>query len=199
MIVAHATARQHDEALAAAAVAQTQERTGGRPFAWVADGWREYRQVLTKAYRRVVRTGKPGHPPRRVPDELALTQRIKHCDPHGRLRSIEIKATIGKPVSQPHTVRVERLNGVLRDRLNSLTRKTHAFAKTAETWDALLDLAIFEHNWLRPHPALRLPIIGPTRRQDPRFERRTPAMALGLTDRPWTWINFLSMPSHVSR
>jgi hypothetical protein len=198
MIVAHATARQHDEALAAAAVVQAKERTGGRPFAWCADGWREYRPVLTKAYRREVRTGKPGRPPRRVPDELALTQRIKHCDPHGRLLEIEIKATIGASVPQPHTVRVERLNGVLRDRLNGLTRKTHAFAKTAGTWDALLDLAIFEHNWVRPHPALRQPRVGPTRRQDPRFEQRTPAMTLGLTDQPWSWIDFLHMPSHIS-
>jgi hypothetical protein len=140
-----------------------------------------------------------GRPRQRVPDELVLTQRIKHCDPHGRLLSIEVKATIGAPVVPPGTTRVERLNGVLRDRLNALTRKTHAFAKTAATWDALLDLAIFEHNWLRPHPALRLPIVGPTRSQDRRFERRTPAMALGPADRPWTWLDLLRMPAYVSR
>jgi hypothetical protein len=199
MIVAHASSRWHDEALAAAAVAQAKARTGGRPFAWCGDGWREYRPVLTKAYRRLVRTGQPGRPARRVPDGLALTQRIKHCDPHGRLLSIETKATIGALVPQPHTVRVERLNGVLRDRLNGLTRKTHAFAKTADTWDALLGLAIFEHNWLRPHPALRRPLVGPTGPHDPRFERRTPAMELRLTDHPWRWDEFLARPTLVSR
>ena len=199
MIVAHASARRHDEALADAAVARAKARTGGRPFAWCGDGRREYRPVLTKAYRRLVRTGKPGRPARRVPDALALTQRIEHCDPHGRPLSIETKATIGAPVPQPHTVRVERLNGVLRDRLNGLTRKTHAFAKTADTWDALLSLAIFEHNWLRPHPALRRPIVGPTRPRDPRFERRTPAMDLALTDHPWRWDEFLSRSTHISR
>jgi hypothetical protein len=146
-----------------------------------------------------VRDGRPGRPPRRVPDDLALTQRIKHRDPHGRLLSIEVKATIGTLVEPPGTTRVERLNGVLRDRLNALTRKTHAFAKTADTWDALLGLAISEHNWLRPHPALRRPIVGPTRSQDRRFERRTPAMALGLADRPWTWLDLLRMPAHASR
>jgi hypothetical protein len=99
----------------------------------------------------------------------------------------------------PGTVRVERLNGVLRDRLNALTRKTHAFAKTADTWDALLGLAIVEHDWLRPHPTLRAPIIGPSRPHDRRFERRTPAMVLGLTDHPWTWIDFLRMPANTSR
>ncbi len=199
MIVAHASGHEHNDALASAAVAQARARTGGRPFAWCGDGWREYRPVLTRAYRRVVRDGRPGRPPRRVPDDLALTQRIKHCDPHGRLLSVEVKATIGTLVEPPGTVRVERLNGVLRDRLNALTRKTHAFAKTANTWDALLGLAIFEHNWLRPHPALRRPIVGPTRSQDRRFERRTPAMALGLAERPWTWPELLRMPVHVSR
>jgi hypothetical protein len=199
MIVAHASARPHDAALAAAAVARAKARTGDRPFAWCGDGWREYRPVLTEAYRQVVRTGKPGRPPRRVPDELALTQRIKHCDPHGRLLSIETKATIGPPVPQPYTVRVERLNGVLRDRLNSLTRKTHAFAKIADTWDALLGLAIFEHNWLRSHPALRRPLVGPTLPQHLRFERRTPAMALALADRPWTWTELLTTPRQISR
>jgi hypothetical protein len=199
MVVAHASSHDHNDALATAAVAQAKARTGGRAFAWCGDGWREYRPVLTRAYRRDVRDGRRGRPPKRVPDDLALTQRIKHCDPHGRLLSIEVKATIGAPVVPPGTVRVERLNGVLRDRLNALTRKTHAFAKAANTWDALLGLAIFEHNWLRPHPALRRPRVGPTRSQDRRFERRTPAMALGLAERPWTWPELLRMPVHVSR
>jgi hypothetical protein len=198
MIVAHASSPTHDDALASAAVAQVQARTGGRPFGWCGDGWREYRPVLTRAYRRVVRDGRLGRPPKRVPDDLALTQRIKHCDSHGRLLGFEVKATLGTPIVPPGTTRVERLNGVLRDRLNALTRKTHAFAKTPATWDALVALAIFEHNWLRPHPTLRRPLAGPAHHHDQRFERRTPAMALGLADHPWHWLEFLAMPIPVS-
>ena len=50
-------------------------------------------------------------------------------------------------------------------------------------------LAAFEINWLRPHPALRVPLWppGPGRR----YERRTPAMVIGLTDHIWTWDEFL--------
>ena len=150
--------------------------------------------MLTRAYRRPVRTGRRGRPPLRVPDDLALTQTIKHRDERGRLLAVETRATIGEPVPQPGTVHVERLNGVLRDRLGALTRKTHAFAKTADTWDALLGLAIFEHNWLRPHPALRRSSATPGRRYDP----RTPAMALGLADHRWTWTEFLTMPVPIS-
>ena len=93
-------------------------------------------------------------------------------------------------MAQPAPVHGERLNGVLRDRLACLTRRTHAFAKTAATWDALLGLALFEHNWLRPHPALRQPSRAPDRR----YDQRTPAMALGLTDHRWTWTAFLTTP-----
>jgi len=79
----------------------------------------------------------------------------------------------------PYPVQVERLNGVLRDRLNALTRKTHAFAKTSRTWDAPVTVRLFEHNRLRPHPALREPAEDlPNGR---RHRRRTPAMAIGLT------------------
>ena len=198
MVVAHASGHDHDKSLTSAAVAQAQARTGGRPFAWCGDGWRDYGLVLTKAYRRTVREGRMGRPRKRVPDDLALTQRIKHTDSRGRLLSIETKATIGALVTPPGTTRVERLNGVLRDRLNAFTRKTHAFAKTVDTWDALLDLAVFEHNWLRPHPALHSPLDAPPNRQAPRYERRTPAMALGLTDHPWRWADFLARPMPVS-
>ncbi len=55
------------------------------------------------------------------------------------------------------TVHVERLNGALRDRLNALTRKTHAFAKRDATLDALVGLQLFDHNFQRAHQALRLP------------------------------------------
>ncbi len=91
-------------------------------------------------------------------------------------------------------VHIERLNGVLRDRLACLTRKTHAFAKTAKTWDALFGLAVFEHNWLHPHSALRQPSTAP----GGYYERRTPAMAMGLTDHSWSWEEFLTTKVPVS-
>ena len=91
-------------------------------------------------------------------------------------------------------VHIERLNGVLRDRLACLTRKTHAFAKSTSTWDALFGLALFEHNWLRTHPALSQPSTVPGRY----YERRTPAMAIGLTDHRWSWREFLSTKATAS-
>ncbi len=136
-----------------------------------------------------MRTGRVGRPPLRVPEGLSLTQSIKHRNQRGRLLWTETRTTIGTtPVEQPVPVHIERLNGVLRDRLACLTRRSHAFAKTAKTWDALLGLATFEHNWLREHPALRVPSAAPGRY----YERRTPAMEIGLTDHRWSWDKFLT-------
>lgn len=107
---------------------------------------------------------------------------------------VETCATSGAPVEHPALVHVERRNGVCRDRLNALTRKTHAFAKTTATWDALLDLHVFEQNWLHPHLALRQPVVALGRV----YKQRTPAMALRLSDHVWTWREFLTTPVRVS-
>ena len=122
---------------------------------------------------------------------MRLTQAVKRRDRRGRLRRVEVRAAIGPPLAQPHPVRVARLNGALRDRLDCLTRRTPAFAKTAATRDALVGLAVFEHNRLRPHVALRAPVVAPVGRDD----RRTPAMAIGLTDHRRSWAEFLT--AHV--
>lgn len=192
-VVAHASGPR-EETLAAQVIAQTKQRSGGQPLPWCSDGWRPYPEQLRHAYRRPVRTGRRGRPPFRLPAGVSLTQTIKHRDERGRLLRVETRATFGAAVAHPALVHVERRNGVCRDRLNALTRKTHAFAKTATTWDALLDLHVFEQNWLHPHAALRTPVLTAGRS----FEQRTPAMALRLTDHVWSWREFLTTPLRVS-
>jgi IS1 family transposase len=194
-VVAHASGR-HEEALVTEAIVKAHARSRGRPVSWCSDGWRAYPKAIRRVYRRPVRTGRRGRPPLRVPEGVSLTQTIKHRDEHGRLLGVETRATIGATaVKQPVPVHSERLNGVLRDRLACLTRKTHAFARTTSTWDALFGLALFEHNWLRPHPALGQPSSTVPGRC---YERRTPAMAIGLTDHRWSWREFLTTKATVS-
>ncbi len=191
--MAHATGPR-DDGLVARAIQQASGRAAGQPVRWTSDGWQGYPTLITHTYRQPVHTGRPGRPRLVVPAGVSLTQTIKQRDRRGRVVGITTRATIGEAVPQPVPVHVERLNGVLRDRLAALTRKTHAFAKTTRTWDALLGVAIFEHNWLRPHPALRQPSDQPGRR----YLRRTPAMAIGLTDHVWSWTEFLSMPVPIT-
>jgi IS1 family transposase len=193
-IVAHSSGRR-DEALVAEAIGKVHARSGGQPVAWCSDGWRVYPEAIRHAYREPVRTGRPGRPPLRVPEGLSLTQTVKHRDKRGRLLSVERRATtIGAGLQQPVTVHIERLNGVFRDRLAALTRKTHAFTKSTQTWDALFGLAVFEHDWLREHPALSQPSTTSGRR----YERRTPAMAIGLSDHRWSWREFLTTKASIS-
>ncbi|HEY6411313.1 MAG TPA: hypothetical protein VIY29_27960 [Ktedonobacteraceae bacterium] len=186
-IAACATGRIGDD-LVERAVTLTVARTQGRALSWCSDGWRGYAAILRRAYRQPVRSGQRGRPPLVVPPDVRLTQTIKHRDEHGKLLSVEIHAALGELVSEPGTVHIERVNGTLRDRLNALTRKTHAFAKRDATFDALVSLQLFEHNWIRPHRALRLPLNTEPRRYQP----RTPAMVLGLTQHPWSWSTFLT-------
>jgi hypothetical protein len=79
-------------------------------------------------------------------------------------------------------------SGALRDRLNALTRKTHAFAKHDATFDALVGLQLFDHNFHRAHRILRLPGgVGVCR-----YRQRSPAMALGLTNHLWSFQELLT-------
>src|SRR5205085_6298704 len=94
----------------------------------------------------------------------------------------------------PDTVPVERLHGVLRDRLACLTRQTHAFAKTDRPWDAAVTLALFEHHGRRAHPALRQRLPEPSGLGARRYQPRSPAMGMGLADHIWTWEEFLAHP-----
>ena len=119
------------------------------PLSWFSDGWHGYRRILVRVYRKPTRKGKRGRPAWVVPETLTLTQTVTHRHEHGRRLSVETRAALGPGVGQAGTVHVERLKGALRDRLNALTRKTHAFAKR----NALVGLHLFDHNFHRAHQA----------------------------------------------
>jgi len=107
----------------------TVKRTHQRELHWFSDGWHGYQSILARASRQRKVTGKRGRPAWVVPATVTLTKTVKHRDERGRLVSVEIRAALGAGMEPAATVHVERLNGALRDRLNALTRKTHAFAK----------------------------------------------------------------------
>lgn len=186
--------------LAEAVVQATRQRTAAQAgVPWISDGWEAYAEVVADIYCDAVPAGIPDRDwsiLHRTPG-VALTQAVKHR--RGRqLTQIEVRATIGAVADQPYTVHIERLNGVLRDRLACLTRKTHAFAKDPVLWDAAVAVALFEHNWLRPHPALRQPLAEPV--QGRRYHRRTPAIVIGVTDHRWSFVEFLTRPvPHYAR
>lgn len=87
------------------------------------------------------------------------------------------------------------INGGLRDRVAGLTRKTPAFARDGAAWAAAVALALFEHHGLRPHPAWRQRLAPTGAALARRYQRWTPAMAIGLTDQIWPWEELLRHPA----
>ena len=184
------SARRSEAAAVPEVVRQTRERTAGqRGILWISDGHPAYEKAVRRTYRAPLRTGRPGRPRYVMTPGTGLTQVVKTRE-GSRVVSVDVRHRFGPEPTSPHTVRVERRNGVFRDRLACVTRKTHAFAKRDESWDALVGLSLFEHNWLRPHSALRE--RAPDLQAGRYYRKRSPAMALGLTDRIWSWTEFLT-------
>lgn len=92
---------------------------------------------------------------------------------------------IGRPVKElVSTSYVERLNLNTRQNCRRFTRLTNAFSKKAENHAHAVALHFFAHNFCRVHSTLTKARQG---------VKTTPAMAAGLTDRPWTMADLLAM------
>lgn len=103
--------------------------------------------------------------------EIGLSDRASY----GRIVKVSypgrVEAVFGNPdVSAIETTYIERFNGTLRQWCKRLTRKTYAFSKKWEMLEAALALEFAHYNFCRTHKTLK----------------RTPAMAAGLADHPWS-------------
>jgi hypothetical protein len=179
-----------EETLAESVVTTTRQRTKGQVgLAYVSDGWEPYVTTIKTIYREHELSGDSARLGYLAANRWDPPDSSGEAPQRTRPGASRGACNMGEPVEQPYAVHMERLTGTLRDRLGCLTRNTHAFAKDVATWNALLSLTLFEHNWIRPHLALRRLLAEP--HDGRRYERRTPAMALGLTDHPWSWEEFL--------
>ncbi len=106
-----------------------------------------------------------------------------------------ILSTQGKGVI--NTAFIERLNATFRQRIHSLTRRTRTLAQRAETLVAGMYLVGCFYNFCDFHHSLRLKLsVGSFGHH---WVQRTPAIASGLTDHPWTpaeLFNFKVPPPH---
>ena len=82
-----------------------------------------------------------------------------------------------------NTAYIERLNATFRSRLAPLVRRGRAIARTEALLTAGMWLVGCAYNFCWSHDSLRLAAPAGTGR---RWQERTPAMAAGLTDHPWT-------------
>ena len=96
------------------------------------------------------------------------------------------------------TAFVERANLTLRRGVAGLARRTWATAQSAPQLLAQVEWWRAYYHFARPHGGLRVlqaePVDRGGRRRPRRAQRRTPAMALGVTDHPWTALELLTYP-----
>ena len=108
-----------------------------------------------------------------------------------RLKSLGFSGTL-------NTAFVERINLTLRHALAALSRRCWATPQPTGELLAHLDWWRAYYHFCRPHLSLRRPLDEPQARRGkptPRhFQRRTPAMAAGLTDHIWSVQELLAFP-----
>jgi len=164
------------------------------------DGLSSYVGAIKRAFSERVRTGKPGRPPRVCPPGLLLAQVVK-TSLKRRVVDVSRRIVLGCPEAvaqvlttasggqhQINTAYIERLNATFRACLAPLARRTRALAHQEAVLTAGMFLVGTAYNFVRLHESLRLPTSGP----GPQWQERTPAMAAGLTDHPWTMEEVLS-------
>ncbi len=158
------------------------------------DGLSSYVGAIKRAFNERVPTGKPGRPPRVCPPGLLLAQvvktSVKRC-----VVKVSRRIVLGRPEAvaqalitasggthQINTAYIERLNATFRACLAPLARRTRALAHGEALLSAGMFLVGTAYNFVWCHESLRLRNAGP----GPKWRERTPAMAAGLTDHPWT-------------
>jgi hypothetical protein len=152
-----------------------------RPLLWCCDGLSSYARAIKRAFITREYTGKPGRPRHRLWPQLhrapvvksslkqlaAPTHRLVCGTWHG---VHELLFTSQLFSAKVNTAFIERLNATFRERLPSLVRRKRAPARLVSRLCHEMFWVAVVYNFVDPHAALD----------------GTPAMALGLTDQPWS-------------
>ena len=164
------------------------------------DGLASYVTAFGRVFRTPVYTGRRGRPRRVLAAGFLLDQVVKQYAKrrvvsgqqrvvHGTAGAIAaiLEATgTGQGI---HTAYLERLNATFRSALAPLVRRGRAIAHKVETLQAGMSLVGCAYNFCWEHASLRLAAPAGTGRQ---WQERTPTMAAGLTDHPWSRRELLS-------
>lgn len=198
--LATAVARRRDGLLVHLLLRRVLSALDGRAFLLAVDGFGAYVTAARALVRVPQRTGRRGRPRLVWPEGFALAQVIK-AGMHrgdGIVRRV-VRGTEGTVVAalaashggvSINTAYIERLNAALREHLAALVRRRRAPAHGAALVEDGLHLLRLAYNWCWTHESLRLRAIG-TRH---RYLQRTPAMAAGMADRPYTLGQLLHTP-----
>ena len=183
-------------------IAQVVVRLRGLPL-FLTDGWKCYTTALLQVLGRVYRPHRKGtvgrKPKPRVvaPENLFYAQVIKVRDQAGRVVDVKRKVIFGGPRrfftalrsrglgTVIQTAFMERWYGSLRGWVAALRRRTRCLSWSADRHQGRIWLIVSLYNWVLPHQSLRQG-----------RQRRTPAMAIGLTDHVWSYTEYIWHPVH---
>jgi hypothetical protein len=165
------------------------------PPAMATDAGGGYLEALIETWGKVPAypgTGRPGR--RKQPVKGWKYLRVRKIRSGSRLLKVrtrvvygereEVEALLGR-----HTAYIERSQLTSRQMTRRVSRKTLAFSKEMNLLKAACALEDAVYNWVRPHRSLRREVQAPGRK----WEKRTPAMAAGLADRPFTLAELLRL------
>ena len=188
---------------AATLIAQVVARVQTLPL-FLTDGWKAYPaallQVVGVVYRRR-RRGNVGRKPKPrlvAPKDLFYAQVVKVRDKTGHVVEVSRRVVFGGPRRFGKQLRLrqlgetiqtacmERWDGTLRGLVAPLRRRTRCVSWIATRHRGRIWLLVSLYNFVMPHKSLRQ---GRT--------RRTPAMAIGLTDHLWSYQEYIWLPVHT--
>lgn len=186
-------------------VAQFKRRTGGRPMDLItSDEHRPYQEAILQAYGVEATTtpsGRPVYAPYKVAPPWLCYAAVHKVRRLGRVAEIVIRLVFGtaallaqalsaSAVSRAVNVSfLERQHLTDRHRNARKRRKTYCFSKRWESHEAATYFTLYSYNFCWPVRTLR------TRAPDQPWQRRTPAMAAGLTDHVWSLAEWLKFPA----
>lgn len=188
-----------DLALITALVRQVRAAARRPAILVCVDGLASYVTAFRRVFRRPERTGRVGRP-RLVPEAGLLLGQVVKRSAKRRVAAVEQRVVQGTAAAiaavlaatgtgtQIHTAYIERLNATFRACTAPLARRGRALARTQAALTAGMYLVGCAYTFWWDHASPRLP--APPGRPV-RWQARTPAMAAGLTDHPWTMAELL--------
>jgi len=200
--LATAVAWRRDGLLVHLLLRRTLAALASHAFVLAVDGFASYVTAARALVRVPERTGQRGRPPLKWPQGFALVQVVKAGLQRGegivRRVAVGTDAMVTAARAASHggttinTAYIERLNATLRERLAPLVRRRRTPAQGTALVASGLSLLRLAYNYCWTHESLRLRAIGTGHR----WVERTPALAAGLTDRPYDLDELLRMPAH---
>jgi IS1 family transposase len=166
------------------------------------DGWSAYPSSIRKAFREKVKeTAGRGRACLRVWPQLHIGTVIKHTVKkrvsqvtrqmaHGSLEAALSLLSASHGGAVLNTAFIERLNGTMRQRLATLTRKCRHAARRLQALHTGMYLLGTTYNFCWPHHELSKPRGEKGQDRQPAIPC-TPAMASGITDHVWSVLELL--------